>query len=62
MAQGYNPVESALLGVFIHGLAGDLYTNTHDPRSLVASDLPLHFSDAFQQLNLSDETDSEYSF
>ena len=62
LAQGYNPVESALLGVFIHGLAGDLYTDTHNPRTLIASDIFLHFSEAFQKLNLSDEIDSEYFF
>lgn len=62
LAQGYNPVESALLGVFIHGLAGDLYSDTHNPRTLIASDIPLYFSDAFQKLNLSDKTDSEYFF
>ena len=55
MAQGYSPVESALLGVFIHGLAGDLYAREHSPRTLIASDLPQYFSNAFQQLNLTDK-------
>jgi len=59
MAQGYNPVESAILGVFIHGLAGDLYTQTNDPRSLLASDLPNYFSAAFRHLNLSGKLNSE---
>lgn len=59
MAQGYNPVESALLGVFIHGLAGDLYAESHEPRTLIASDLPLYFSPAYQALNLSQQTDSD---
>lgn len=52
MAQGYSPIESALLGVFIHGLAGDLYTHEHSPRTLIASDLPQYFSQAFIKLNL----------
>ena len=55
MAQGYSPIESALLGVFIHGLAGDLYAHEHSPRSLIASDLTQYFSHAFQQLNLTDK-------
>lgn len=55
MAQGYSPVESALLGVFIHGLAGDLFASEHSPRSLIASDLPQYFSNAFQQLSLTNQ-------
>lgn len=62
LAQGYNPVECALLGVYTHGLAGDLYAKDHNPRSLIASDIPIFFSDAFQQLNFFDETDSDYFF
>ncbi len=59
MAQKYNPVESALLSVFIHGLAGDLYAESHDPRTLIASDLPLYFSSAYQKLNLHLPTKSD---
>ena len=51
MAQGYSAIESALLGVFIHGLSGDLFALEHSPRSLIASDLPHYFSNAFQQLS-----------
>ncbi len=58
LAQGYNPVETALLGMFVHGLAGDLYAQTHDPRTLIASDLPNHFSAAYHQLNLLEESHS----
>lgn len=59
MAQGYSPVESALIGVFVHGLAGDLYAREHSPRTLIASDLPQHFSAAYQKLNISDPKDSD---
>lgn len=59
MAQRYNPVESALLGVFIHGLAGDLYAESHEPRTLIASDIPLYFSSAYQKLNLHLQTYSD---
>jgi len=59
MAQRYSPIESALLGVFIHGLAGDIYAQEHSPRSLIASDLPQFFSYAFQRLNISEPTDSD---
>lgn len=50
LAQGYSPAETALLGVYLHGLAGDIYVETHAPQSLIASDLPRHFSLAFQRL------------
>jgi NAD(P)H-hydrate epimerase len=52
LAQGYNPVESALLGVYIHGMAGDFYAERHTPQSLIASDLPTFFPNAFRKLNL----------
>ncbi|MBR4134789.1 MAG: NAD(P)H-hydrate dehydratase [Bacteroidales bacterium] len=50
LAQQYNPVETALLGVYLHGLAGDLYIQDHAPQSLIASDLPTMFGKAFLSL------------
>lgn len=50
MAQGYNPIETALLGVFIHGLAGDIYCENQSPHSLIASDLTSNFGKAFKLL------------
>ena len=52
MAQGYNPVTSALAGVFVHGLAGDMYAKGNSPRSLIASDLPNCFAAAFREMAL----------
>ena len=43
LAQGYAPELSALLGVYIHGAAGDAYAEHHNPRTLIASDLPQYF-------------------
>ena len=43
LAQGYAPEHSALLGVYLHGAAGDAYAEHHDPRTLIASDLPNYF-------------------
>ena len=54
MAQGYNPVESALLGTYLHGLAGDLYAEENAPQSLIASDLPQYFGKAFRYLESND--------
>lgn len=52
LAQGYNPAATALLGVYIHGLAGDLYAQSHSPRTLLASDITKNLDQAFQKLNL----------
>ncbi|MBP5206646.1 MAG: NAD(P)H-hydrate dehydratase, partial [Bacteroidales bacterium] len=54
LAQGYNPVETALLGTFLHGLAGDLYAEENAPQSLIASDLPQYFGKAFRYLESND--------
>lgn len=51
LAQGHSPMETALLGVYIHGLAGDLYTADNAYQSLIASDLPKYFSNAFLKLS-----------
>lgn len=50
LAQGYPPEHAALLGVFLHGAAGDTYAARHDSRTLIASDLPQFFSEAFEDL------------
>ncbi|MCQ2283622.1 MAG: NAD(P)H-hydrate dehydratase [Bacteroidales bacterium] len=47
-AQGYSSAEAAIIGVHIHGLAGDLYSETQSYRSLIASDISANFGKAFQ--------------
>ena len=39
LAQGYDPVEAAVLGVFSHGLAGDHAADTRGQIGMVASDV-----------------------
>lgn len=51
LAQGYSPAATALLGVHIHGLAGDLYAQENHPASLIASDLPRYFGKAFSYIS-----------
>ena len=43
LAQGYPPKHAAVLGVYLHGAAGDAYAERFDQRTLVASDLPRYF-------------------
>ena len=37
--QGYDSLEAALLGAYLHGLAGNLYANENSEEGLIASDL-----------------------
>ena len=39
MAQGYDPRTSAVLGVYIHGAAGDMAATTHGQYGMLASDI-----------------------
>jgi NAD(P)H-hydrate epimerase len=50
LAQGYTPEESALLGVYLHGLAGDLALKTQSQESLIAGDLIDNLGLSFQQI------------
>ncbi|MEO1653110.1 MAG: NAD(P)H-hydrate dehydratase [Bacteroidota bacterium] len=51
LAQGYRPEESAILGVYLHGLAGDyaLYDNSYE--SLTASSIIDNISEAFRSVS-----------
>ena len=50
LAQDYISKEAAILGVYLHGLAGDLATEEHGQESLIASDLIAHLGKSFQSL------------
>jgi NAD(P)H-hydrate epimerase len=39
LAQGYNQEESAVFGVLLHSVAGDMYVKDNDEHSLIASDI-----------------------
>lgn len=54
LAQGYPPKHAAVLGVWLHGAAGDAYAESQDSRTLIASDLPRYFSEAFSRLMTDD--------
>ena len=51
LAQGYIPREAALLGVYLHGLAGDLAAGQLQHESLIASDIVEQLGRAFQKLH-----------
>ena len=51
LSQGYSSGEAALLGVYLHGLAGDLAADDLSQESMLASDLINHLGKAFLHLN-----------
>ncbi len=50
LAQGYSSQATAIVGVYLHGLAGDLAANTGSMESLMASDLINSIPAAFKKL------------
>jgi ADP-dependent NAD(P)H-hydrate dehydratase / NAD(P)H-hydrate epimerase len=50
MAQGYSPLETCLLAVYIHGLAGDLAAGEKGHEALIAGDIIQHLGNAFLSL------------
>ncbi|THH41679.1 NAD(P)H-hydrate dehydratase [Neolewinella litorea] len=51
LAQGYAPANAARLGVYLHGLAGDLAARDLEQESLLAEDLVSHLGKAFKKLH-----------
>lgn len=49
LAQRYSPLQAALAGVYLHGLAGDLAAALTSQPSLIASDLIEYLGQAFAQ-------------
>ena len=50
IAQGYSPSEAALLGVYLHGLSGDLSLTGSSEEALIAGDIPDQLGKAFSLL------------
>jgi len=50
LAQGYQPGEAAILGAYIHGLAGDIAASKTGMESLIASDIIDNIGNAFLKL------------
>ena len=50
LAQGYSSKAAVCLGVYLHGLAGDLGAQELGQESLIARDIIKHFPKAFIKL------------
>jgi NAD(P)H-hydrate epimerase len=60
LAQGYDPLQAALTGVYLHGLAADIAAQTIAQESILATDIIDHISDAI--LSLQETDDASLSF
>jgi hydroxyethylthiazole kinase-like uncharacterized protein yjeF len=52
LAQGYSPEAAAILGVYIHGHAGDIGLERDSLQSLLASDIIDHIGEVFMELSI----------
>jgi ADP-dependent NAD(P)H-hydrate dehydratase / NAD(P)H-hydrate epimerase len=50
LAQGYSPLDAAVTGVYIHGLAGDLAAENSSVESVIASDIIQEIGAAFRKI------------
>lgn len=50
LAQGYSPSETALIGTFLHGRAGDMALENESEEALIAGDIISHMGKAFKSL------------
>ena len=50
LAQGYTPKAACLIGVYLHGRAGDLAAYANGPMALIASDITAHLGKAWLAL------------
>lgn len=52
LAQGYSPIESALIATYVHGKAADIAVRTINENSLLATDIILHISAALNEIGV----------
>ena len=50
LAQGYSPVEAAILGVFVHGMAGDIAAKQNSMEAIIAGDIIDKLGSAFLKI------------
>ena len=50
LAQGYSSLKAAILGVYLHGLAGDIAAAKLSKEAMIAGDLIDHLGQAFLTL------------
>lgn len=53
LGQGYTPVNAAVAGVYLHGVAGDNASTVHSPEAMIAGDISMNLGKAFKVLKKS---------
>ena len=51
LAQCYPPLQAALLGVYLHGMAGDIAAQKFSPEAMIAGDIVDCLGEAFKQIS-----------
>jgi NAD(P)H-hydrate epimerase len=51
LARGYSPLQAALIGVYLHGLAGDVAHEKIHEESMLATDIIENISEGFKRLS-----------
>ena len=52
LAQGYAPLQACLLGVYVHGMAGDIAAEKFSQQAMIAGDISSFLGEAFKKINL----------
>lgn len=55
LGQGYNPADAAKIGVYLHGLAGDLSSDKIGQEAMIASDIIENIGNAYIKLKTNQE-------
>ena len=56
VAQGYSQLEAALIGMYLHGTAGDIAANEYSQEAMIAGDIIKSIPNAFKALFYESET------
>jgi len=51
LAQGYSPFNACIVGVYLHGLAGNIAAQKHSMESMIAGDINRNIGRAFRKLS-----------
>ncbi|ACY40045.1 carbohydrate kinase [Blattabacterium sp. (Blattella germanica) str. Bge] len=52
LSQGYSPKKSCIMGVYLHGLSGDIAANKFSEESIISSDIIDHIGEAYQKITI----------
>ena len=52
IAQGYSSIEASILGVYLHGLAGDFAAKKYSEEAMIAGDIIESLGEGFQKISL----------